>query len=139
MYTVFDKPYASYRDIVSGYILRIYFSCNMYCCQTSKCKIVWKTQNGYCSDPKLRVIKNMDLQHISMIYRLMTRDRCDITTWASYQIRKIKGCACAGNARNDFPATLQRKPIVNDTGILYGTCVTHVPLCVSGSLNPQRR
>ena len=27
------------------------------------------------------------------------------TTWACYQLRKIKGCACAGNARNVFPAT----------------------------------
>ena len=26
-------------------------------------------------------------------------------TLASYQIRKIGGCACTGNARNDFPAT----------------------------------
>ena len=25
-------------------------------------------------------------------------------TWASYQVRKIAGCACAGNARNVFPA-----------------------------------
>ena len=25
--------------------------------------------------------------------------------WASYQMRKIAGCACAGNAGNDFPAT----------------------------------
>ena len=24
--------------------------------------------------------------------------------WASYQIRKIVGCACAGNAKNVFPA-----------------------------------
>ena len=27
------------------------------------------------------------------------------TQWASYQIRKIAGCACAGNAGNVFPAT----------------------------------
>ena len=26
--------------------------------------------------------------------------------WASYQIRKIAGCACAGNAGNVFPATV---------------------------------
>ena len=26
-------------------------------------------------------------------------------TWASYQIRKIVGCACTGNAGNVFPAT----------------------------------
>ena len=36
--------------------------------------------------------------------------------WASYQIRKIASCACAGNAGNDFP------------------CVTHVPWCMSGPL-----
>ena len=27
------------------------------------------------------------------------------TRWASYQIRKIAGCACAGNVGNVFPAT----------------------------------
>ena len=26
--------------------------------------------------------------------------------WASYQIRKIAGCACAGNAGNVFPTTV---------------------------------
>ena len=30
---------------------------------------------------------------------------------------------------------LQRKPIVSDLGMHHGTCVTHVPWCVSGSLN----
>ena len=29
--------------------------------------------------------------------------------WASYQIRKIGGCACAGNAGNDFPATVGKR------------------------------
>ena len=28
------------------------------------------------------------------------------TQWASYQIRKIAGCACAGDAGNVFPATV---------------------------------
>ena len=52
--------------------------------------------------------------------------------WASYQIRKIAGCACAGNAspRRQF----QRKPLVSDPGMHHGTCVTHVPWCMSGSL-----
>ena len=55
--------------------------------------------------------------------------------WASYQIRKIAGCACAGNAGNVFPRhRLQRKPLVNDPGMHHGTCVTHVPWCMSGSL-----
>ena len=59
---------------------------------------------------------------------------CSIT-WASYQIRIIAGCACAGNAGNVFPRRrFQRKPVVSDPGMHHGTCVTHVPWCMSGSL-----
>ena len=55
--------------------------------------------------------------------------------WASYQIRKIEGCACAGNAGNVFPRRrFQREPVVSDPGMHHGTCVTHVPWCKSGSL-----
>ena len=55
--------------------------------------------------------------------------------WASYQIRKIAGCACAGNAGNVFPRhRFQRKPLVSDPGMHHGTCVTHVPWCMLGSL-----
>ena len=41
------------------------------------------------------------------------------SSWASYQIRKIAGSACTGNAGNISPP---------------GRCVTHVPWCMSGSL-----
>ena len=56
--------------------------------------------------------------------------------WASYQIRIIAGCACAGNAGNVFPATdlKKYKPLINDPGMHHGTCVTRVALCMSGSL-----
>ena len=55
--------------------------------------------------------------------------------WASYQIRKIAGCACAGYTGNVFPRhRLQRKPLVSDPGMHNGTCVTHAPWCMSGSL-----
>ena len=55
--------------------------------------------------------------------------------WASYQIRKIAGCACAGNAGNVFPRRrFRRKPLFSDPGMHHGTCVTHVPWCMSGSL-----
>ena len=53
----------------------------------------------------------------------------DIPVWASYQIRKIAGCACAENAGNVFPPLR-----VSDPDIHRGTCVTHVPWCMSGSL-----
>ena len=56
-------------------------------------------------------------------------------TWASYQIRKIAGCACAGNAGNVFPRRrFQRKLLVSDPGMHHSTCVTHVLWCMSGSL-----
>ena len=58
-----------------------------------------------------------------------------IITWASCQIRKIAGCACAGNAGNVFPRRrFQRKLLVSDPGMHHGKCVTHVPWCMSGSL-----
>ena len=59
----------------------------------------------------------------------------DVAIWASYQIRKIAGCACAGNAGNVFPRRrFQRELLVSDPGMHHGTCVTHVPWCMSGSL-----
>ena len=55
--------------------------------------------------------------------------------WASCQIRKNTGCACAGNAGNVFPRRqFQRKLLYSDPGMHHGTCVTHVPWCMSGSL-----
>ena len=58
-----------------------------------------------------------------------------LNSWASYQIRKIAGCACAGNAGNVFPRRrFRRKPLVSDPDMHHGTCVTHVPWCMSGSL-----
>ena len=60
-----------------------------------------------------------------------------IRQWTSYQIRKIARCVCAGNAGNVFHATdFKRKPLVSDRGMHHGTCVTHAPWCISGSLTP---
>ena len=59
----------------------------------------------------------------------------ELDAWASYQIRKIAGCACARNSGNVFPhCRFQRIPLVSDPGMHHGTCVTHVPWCMSGSL-----
>ena len=47
----------------------------------------------------------------------------EIPQWGSYQIRKIAGCACVGNAGNDFPrGRLQRKPLASDPDMHHGTC-----------------
>ena len=49
--------------------------------------------------------------------------------WASCKIRKISGCACAGN-----PGMFSPPLRVNDPDMHHGTCVTHVSWCMPGSL-----
>ena len=62
-------------------------------------------------------------------------DRTGISAWASCRIRKIAGCACTVNDGNVSPRRrLQMKPLVSDSGMHHGTCVTHVPRYMSGSL-----
>ena len=49
--------------------------------------------------------------------------------WASYQIRKIAGAHAPGMPGTYFPS-----PRVSDPDMHHGTCVTHVPWCMPGSL-----
>ena len=64
-----------------------------------------------------------------------TRETLPTEPWASYRISKIAGWACAGNAGKVFPRRrIQGKRQVSDPGMHHGTCVTHVPWCMSGSL-----
>ena len=49
--------------------------------------------------------------------------------WASCQIRKITGCAFTG-----MLGTFSPQPRVSDPDMHHGTCVTHVPGCMPGSL-----
>ena len=52
-----------------------------------------------------------------------------IQRWASCQIRKITGCACAG-----MPETFSPPPRVSDPDMHHDKCVTNVPWCMPGSL-----
>ena len=49
--------------------------------------------------------------------------------WASCQIRKIAGANAPG-----MPATFSPPPMASDPDMRHGTCVTHVPWCMPGSL-----
>ena len=49
--------------------------------------------------------------------------------WASCQIRKIAGAHAPG-----MPGTFSPSPHVSDPDMHHGTCVTHVPWCMPGSL-----
>ena len=65
-------------------------------------------------------------------------DRSGLWPWASYQIRKIAGCACAGNAGNISPRRrFQRKPLVSDPGMHHGSdaCRDRSP-AVTGKMFP---
>ena len=55
--------------------------------------------------------------------------------WASYQIRKKCGLRMRREWQERFPRHwLQMKPQVINPGMYHGTCVTHVPWCMSGSI-----
>ena len=53
----------------------------------------------------------------------------DTYPWASCQIRKIAGAHAPG-----MPGTFSPSPQVSDPDMHHGTCVTHVPWCMPGSL-----
>ena len=83
---------------------------------------------------KFRLSCFLEWESIDDLYISLTHES-KASPWASYQIRNIAGSACAGNAGNVFPRyRIQRKPLVSDPGMHHGTCVTHVPWCMSGSL-----
>ena len=95
---------------------------------SSLCRPTW-TQCIYIID--IKCSPGLFYGVLAEVYHLFE----PVTPWASYQIRKIAGCACAGNAGNVSPRRrFQRKPLVSDPAMHHGTCVTHVPWCMSGSL-----
>ena len=52
-----------------------------------------------------------------------------LASWASCQIRKIAGAHAPG-----MPGTFSPPTWVSDPDMHHGTCVTHVPRCMPGSL-----
>ena len=57
-----------------------------------------------------------------------------ITEWASCQMSKLWVAHAPGMSGTLPHHRLQRKPLVSDPGMNHGTCVTHVPWCMSRSL-----
>ena len=84
--------------------------------------------------------RHQTARHWRHFQRLFLHARIGVSTsWyrprAPYQIRKIAGCTCAGNAGNVFSNIDSKwKPLISDIGMHHDTCVTHVPRCMSGSL-----
>ena len=79
---------------------------------------------------KYRIIR---FKYPCVLYRIMAVNTemirvITVLLWASYQIRKIAGCACAGNAGNVFPATAGKR-----SRHALRHVRTHVPWCMLGS------
>ena len=77
------------------------------------------------------------LQTLFFIFSVLSSKNifCNISIWASYQIRKQCGSRMRQECRESFIRhRFQRKPLVSDPGMHHGTCVAHVPWCMSGSL-----
>ena len=108
----------------------------MFSCNRNQHLVQWySVQHMYCH---VNYIINQQIINI-----LPCENACNerhvwiriVDPWASYQIRKIAGCACARNAGNVFPhCRFQRKPLVSDPAMHHGTFVTHMPWCMAGSL-----
>ena len=64
--------------------------------------------------------------------RMSNRHHYRFSSWASYQILKMR--VVHRECRKRFPRNRQRKPLMRDSGMHHGTCVTHVPWCMSASL-----
>ena len=60
----------------------------------------------------------------------VTADKNISVVWASCQISNIAGAHAPG-----MPGTFSSPPRVSDSDMHHGTCVTHVPWCMPGSLN----
>ena len=82
------------------------------------------TSNGII--PVLRYVIKVFIRLTCM--RLVSRYNV-MLSWASCQIRKIAGAHAPG-----IPGTLSPSPQVSDPDMHHGTCVTHVPWCMPGSL-----
>ena len=86
--------------------------------------LLWVQSDSY-SDSVTAVMQEIAYH----IVRAVTTTDCITAPWDSYQIRKIAGLAYVENAGNISPP-----PLVSDPSMHHGTCVTHVPWRMSGSL-----
>ena len=73
--------------------------------------------------------RSWSLVNLCCGYILWRGSQCSHRSWASCQIRKIAGAHAPG-----MPGTFPPSSQVSDPDMHHGTCVTHVPWCMPGSL-----
>ena len=85
-------------------------TCVQTCCKVVVCVIIYQLRTGW-------------------LLRYAWTGYPSLPPWASCQIRKIAGAHAPG-----MPGTFSPSPQVSDPDMHHGTCVTHVPWCMPGSL-----
>ena len=114
-----DVP--NYPDSFSGHYVKRY-------------RIIWEEWNQNCSYHIKNVIFSwMPNKYPGFIYILSHSCSipmsCDQASWASCQIGKLRVAHAP-----IMPRTFSPPLWVSDTDMHHGTCVTHVPWCITGSL-----
>ena len=113
-----DKPHISYWYINNVYMKIWYIIIYPYLTLTE----LWLNHHWV----RTRTSDHIPLKNINV-----TTYPCSavLSTWASYQMRKMRVTHALG-----MPGTFSPAPTSKDPGMDHGTCVTHVPWCMSGSL-----
>ena len=103
-----------------------FFLCQAAHILSVSCKI-WLYKYKCCCHHRKKCLSKIQMHsNINSVY--LTTQYIAIQ-WASCQIRVIAGAHAPG-----MPGTFSPSPQVSDPDMHHGTCVTHVPWCMPGSL-----
>ena len=92
--------------------------------------IMTYTLHKHCAVRLCLTLFGLPSMYTLCVWHLMTHYSSDGNKpWASCQIRKIAGAHAPG-----MPGTFSPPPRVSNPDMHHGTCVTHVPWCMPGSL-----
>ena len=100
----------------SQYVVKIWY---VYGCPNYVVKVIEWYDTSWC-----RHNNTLSFQPVCDI-----RWHTPVMPWASCQMRKIASAHAPG-----MPGTFSPPPRVNDPDMHHGTCLTHVPWCMPGSL-----
>ena len=78
-----------------------------------------KASSKWMARMVLFIITGLSDPHQHFKLQAVIHSECPLNAWASCQIRKIAGCACAGNTGNVFPATAGKRSRHACTGNIY--------------------
>ena len=100
------------------------------CAEDSRHAIPWTTKTVR-NLQRIPLFHDLNLNNGYSLDRVINQEchRYAMMPWTSCQIREIASAHAPG-----MPGTFSPSPQVSDPDMHHGTCVTHVPWCMPGSL-----